>query len=694
MTIETAAAIFLVVMPALTIAQGLPPKAEQIPHELKAHGDVRIDNYYWLRDIENPKVKKHLNAESRYYKSYFSAIDRKLKETLVEETKSKIEEDETSAAAIYGQYEYYSRMVKGKNYHRHFRKNIKSKIEELVLDENERAAGKAFFAVRSKIYSPDLNFIAWCFDYEGSGKCELEIQNLKTLSFKKLGITEVHWGDMTWSVDSQSLFYAVPNQAQRPSEIWKTSLQGRTKRVFSEPDEQFDVSSHITDDLKWVMLTSSSYDQTKHYYWDGSEFKEMIKNKPMVQMSLYHSDDSFFVLSNHVHKNYGIYRFDKAGTPFEQWKEVIAPQARSKITSMAAVGNHLVYALRSRGNDEIHHFNINDCKDSVIPFSDVIYAADFVVLGSPLTVHIEYSSPVTPPQVFALDLKSSKLMPIKITKSPTLDAKLYQTELKMVKARDGKDIPIHLVYKKSLRKGKPQPVYLYAYGSYGDTSPSDFSETLFSLLDRGFIYVNAHVRGCDAQGEDWYEDGKLMNKKNTFNDFVDVSDYLIKEKYTEPRLLGIHGLSAGGLLIGAVLNQKPENFGAAIAGVPFVDVLTTMLDPTIPLTTQEYLQWGNPEEPVAYEYMKSYSPYDNVRQVAYPAIYVQTGLSDQQVGYWEPTKWVQKLREYNQSQHPIIMKVNMGAGHSGASGRYARYEEDAEKYVFLIKQLTAGPKVQ
>lgn len=675
-------------LPFMSLAATKAPRAEKIPHELKAQSDVRVDPYYWIRDVKNPKVKKLLQNENRHLASYFTKADLALKKKLVEEAKSKIEETETSPEIIYGDFAYFSKTLQGKNYKQHLRRNLKTNQEQVIFDENLRAQGKEFFAVHSKAISPDLSKMAWCLDFDGSGKCEIEIQDLKDLSIQKTGIQGVYWGIMAWDPDSRSLFYALPNAAWRPDSIWRRNEKGETTKVLSEADELFNLEVALSSDKKMIIAESASFETTKSYFWDGTRFQELIPTREKVMVMLDHVDQGFFVRSNHRHKNYGLYQFTAPNTAPEKWSEVIAPADDAKLMDANIIQGQIIYALKSRGNEEVHIRSLTEKKDTKIEFQDQTYDTHFTIEGSPQVALIQYSSPLSPIKTFQVQLPSGQLKPIKEKKSPTLDPTLYQTELRMVKARDGKDIPIHIVYRKDMRKGGPQPALIYSYGSYGYTIPSAFNESLFSLLDRGFIYVNAHIRGSDAQGEGWYDDGKMMNKKNTFNDFVDVSDFLIQEKWTSPKLLAIRGGSAGGLLMGAVMNQKPENFAAVVAEVPFVDVLTTMLDPTIPLTTQEYLQWGNPNEPKAYEYIKSYSPYDNVHKANYPAVYVQTGINDQQVSYWEPAKWVQKLRDNNQSKNPILMKCNMGAGHGGASGRYSRYEEVAEKYVFILKELS------
>jgi oligopeptidase B len=679
-------------MPALSFAQMTPPTAEKIPKEFNLHGDTRVDPYYWIKDVKNPKVKKLLKEENKYFDAYFTAADKKLIKTLVDETKSKIEETETSAPIVFGDYEYFSKTLKGKNYRQHLRREVGNKTPELIFDENVRAKGKEYFALRGKKISPDLTKIAWCFDYDGSGKCEIEIQDMKTLKFTKLGVKDVYWGNFTWAPDSQSLFYALPNKAWRPDTIWNVSLEGKSKKVLSEPEETFNLNVSSSTDDKHVFATSATFDESQVYWWDGKAFKVVVKVKPKVMVTLDHSDEGFFAQSNHDNRNYGVYSLTSLDQPITKWKEVIAPRKDAKLGGFVPIEGKIIYSIGVAGNQEVHVFDLKSSKDKKIEFKDKVYSSHISADGAPLTAFVHYSSPVTPPQDFILNLKTLDLDLIKERKSPTLKPELYVTELRFVKARDGEKIPIHMVYRKDMRKGSPQPTRLYGYGSYGITVESDFDETLFSLLDRGFIYVNAHVRGSDAQGESWYDNGRMMNKLNTFNDFVDIAKYLIKEEFTSEDLLAIQGGSAGGLLVGATLNQAPGLFRAAIAEVPFVDVLTTMLDPTIPLTTQEYLQWGNPNEKAAYNYIRQYSPYDNVREAKYPAILVQTGINDQQVSYWEPTKWVQKLRENTQSDHPIIMKVNMGAGHGGASGRYNYYQETAEKYVFLIKELQKKSK--
>ncbi len=673
--------------PTLSFASTKPPKAEKIAHEMKANGDLRNDPYYWIRDAKNPKVIKHLKAENAYYKSYFSKADLKLQKKLLEEVKTKIEESESSPEIIFGKYAYFSKIEKGQDYRQYLRRDTVSHKEDLLFDENVRAKGKGFFAVRARSMSPDLKKMVWCFDYDGSGKCEVEIQDMQTLVFEKTKIKNIYWGNVVWGKDSRSLFYTLANSAWRPDSIWMLNEKRETSKVFSEDDELYNLNVYLSTDHQFVLAQADSYDQSKTYYWDGIAFQPLVPMENKILATVDHTEAGFFARSNHAHKNYGIYLIPKIGDSSKVWKEIVAPQKNAKLTEMSLLQNTAAYSLLAKGNEEIHLVDINSKKEKPVSFTEATYSTSFFVDGNPSALFVSYSSPISPVKTYRVDLDTAALTLIKEKKSPTLNSSLYVTELKMVKARDGKEIPIHLVYRKDLRKGEAQPALLYSYGSYGSTIPSGFSESLFSLLDLGFIYINAHIRGSDAQGEDWYEDGKMMNKKNTFNDFIDVSDFLIKEKWTTPHLLAIRGGSAGGLLIGAVINQKPENFRAAIAEVPFVDVITTMLDSTLPLTTQEYLQWGNPNEPEAYTYMRSYSPYDNIKKQKYPAVLVQTGLTDQQVSYWEPTKWVLRLRDENTGSSPIILKCNMGAGHGGASGRYKRYEENAEKYVFLIKEL-------
>lgn len=670
-----------------------PPQAKKISHPMKIHDDLRNDPYYWLRDIKNPKVKAHLKKENLYFNSYFSKKDALLKKKLVAEFKSKIEEDDSTVPTLYLNYFYNYKTVKGRDYGYYYRTENKAKAKpELVLDENKKAAGKKFFAVRSLSHSPDGQKIAWCFDYDGSGKCEVEIQDLKTKKFVKPGIKEVHWGDLAWAPDSKSVFYVIGDKAWRPAEIWRfdfaaTKKSAQKKLLLQEKDELFNLGVQLSNDDKFLFAMSDSFESSRVYYWDQGEFKPLLVPKEKALVHITHSDEGFFATSNFEDRNYRVYSFEKPGIALEKMKLVVKPTADAKIVHADVLDGKLLYAMRSMGNDEIHIFDLKSKKDQIIEMEDVIYEADFVLMGHPLQARLHFSSPITPLKTYQIDLQTGAKNLLKANKSPSLDPNKYVRRLVQVQSRDGKSIPIHIVHLKDRDPQAPQPTLLYGYGSYGITDPSGFRETLFSLLDRGVVFVSAHVRGSDAQGEKWYDDGKLMNKQNTFNDFVDVAEFLIKEKYTTSQQLAIRGGSAGGLLVAASMNQKPELFKAVLAEVPFVDVLTTMLDPTIPLTTQEYLQWGNPNEPKAYFYMRTYSPYDNVKKGYIPSTYVITGVSDQQVAYWEPAKWVQKLRENSQSKLPIIMKVNMGAGHGGVSGRYSKYEETAEKYIFIIKEL-------
>ena len=658
-----------------------------------------MDYFDWLKGVKNPEVIKVLNDENDYFSSYFTSEDHKLKNELVEEFKTKIEEDSTSMEIIFGQYAYFTRTAKGENYKLYLRKHLESGIEEILLNANERAKDHSYFSVEAQKISPHLKKIAWCFDIEGSGKSHVEIQDLETKTFSKTDIENVPWGKIEWGQDSECLFYTQPNQAWRVDSIWlyksnKISNKSENKnhqRVFFEPNELFNVGLSKTSDSKFVLFSSSSFNHSQYFYYLDQKVLPIYTTTKDVLAHVDHSGKGFVVCSNHCHKNYGLYLLEKVGAELNKAIELVKPSEKAKLSEFFCVQDKIVYCLRNYGIDEVYVLDKNELDQNVptrLVFDEEIYNVYLKVDGLPGQCLIDYSSPIRPNKGYVLDVKTKKLILKKETKAPSLNSNLYKTELRHIPARDGQMVPIHLTYRRDLDLQVPHRVLLYGYGSYSYTVPSNYMATVFSLLDRNFIYVNAHVRGCDANGENWYEAGKMLNKQNTFHDFVDISEYLIREKLTTPSQLAIEGASAGGLLVGATINQKPENFRAAIALVPFVDALTTMLDPTLPLTTQEYLQWGDPNQKNVYDYIKAYSPYDNIRPgITYPAIFSRTGIHDLQVSYREPLKWIQKLRDLTLNTHPYLLRINMSAGHGGASGRYHRFEETGEKYVFLLKEL-------
>lgn len=677
------------------------PVAEQRPHELEAHGDVRIDEYYWLRERENPGVIAYLEAENAYTEA-MTAHTKALEDQLFEEIRSRIDETDESVPYRLRDYYYYTRTVEGKDYPIYARKRGSlDAAEEVMLDANALAEGKSFFAIQGMRVSEGQNILAFAVDTVGRRIATLRFKDLSTGEMLEGVIPQVT-GNMAWAADNRTLFYSRqdPNTL-RSYRIYRHVLgtdPAEDEIVFEETDEEYRTFVFRTKSREYIVIGSSQTLSDEYRYLEADdphgEFRVFLPRQRDHEHSIDHFGDHFYIRTNLPARaggpkpqNFRLARTPVDRTASEHWENVIPHRDDVLLEEFEIFRDHLVVSEREGGRTRLRVRPWSGEAEHYVEFDEPAYLA--YVGNNPeidtSTLRFGYTSLTTPSSVYDYDMRSRERTLRKRDRvlggyEPTD----YGTERLYAEARDGTRVPISLVYRRDLRRDGPQPLLLYGYGSYGATIDPSFSSLRLSLLDRGFIFAIAHIRGGQTMGRQWYEDGKLLEKKNTFTDFIDVGKHLNAEGYTTPDQLYAQGGSAGGLLIGAVVNMRPDLFHGAIADVPFVDVVTTMLDETIPLTTFEYDEWGNPNDPTYYDYMLSYSPYDNVTAQAYPHLLVTSGLHDSQVQYWEPTKWVARLRARKTGDNRLLLKTNMEAGHGGASGRYRRWREIAFQYAFLL----------
>jgi len=673
-----------------------PPTAKKIPKTLEKHGDKRVDDYFWLNDRENKDVIDYLNSENQYYEE-MTAHTKGLKSLLFEEMKGRVKEDDTSVPYFLNGYWYMTRFETGKDYPIYSRKkgSLTAK-EEILFDCNELAKGHTYFHLGGLSISPDNKYASFGVDVIGRRIYTIQVKNLQTgkLFADKIENTT---GSSTWANDNKTLFYTQQDkQTLRSDKIFKHKLGGKQLQdvlVYDEKDDTFNVSVSKEKSKKYIVISSSSTLTTEFRTLladdpDG-EFKVFQPRVRGMEYSIAHYGDSFYILTNKDNAtNFKLMKTPEKATSQENWKDLIPHRNDVLLEDIEIFKDYLVIGERSNGLNKIRIMPWNGKGEYYLPFDSETYTANISTNPDFDTQILRYSyqSLGTPSSVVDFNMKTQEKEVKKEQEvlGGKFDKKNYVEERVWATAEDGTKIPISMIYRKGMKKDGKNPLLLYAYGSYGATMDPYFSSTRLSLLDRGFIYAIAHIRGGEDMGRLWYEDGKLLHKKNTFTDFVDCSKFVIKEKYTSPEHLYAEGGSAGGLLMGAVVNMAPELYHGVIAQVPFVDVVTTMLDDTIPLTTGEYDEWGNPNEKEYYDYMKSYSPYDNVKAQNYPNMYVSTGLHDSQVQYWEPAKWVAKLRTMKTDKNLLFLDTNMDAGHGGASGRFEALKELAKEFSFLL----------
>ncbi len=670
------------------------PVAIKVPKELTMHGDTRIDNYYWLNDRENEEVIAYLNAENDYTKDKLKHTE-DFQASLFEEIKGRIKEDDESVPYKSNGYYYYTRFEKGKEYPIYCRKKeTLAGKEEVMLDANVLAEGHAYHQIGGLSISPDNKMLAYGVDTVSRRIYTIHFKNLETGETLSETIPNTG-GSATWANDNTTLFYAVKDETTlRTSKILKHKLgtsAGTDTEVFSEDDDTYVTFVYKSKSKDYIIIGSYSTLSTEYRFLDANtpdgDFLVFQPRERDLEYSIAHFGDYFYIRTNLDAKNFRLMRTSVNATYKENWEEVIAHRKDVLLEGIEIFKDYLVVDERTDGLTQLRIIRWDDKSEHYLDFGEDTYSA-YTSTNPDFDTEIlryGYTSLTTPNSTidYNMSTRSKKVMKEQeVVGGYNKDD--YQSERLWATAKDGTKIPMSVVYKKGIKKDGSNNLLLYGYGSYGNTIDPYFSTVRLSLLDRGFVYVIAHIRGGEYLGRPWYEDGKLLKKKNTFTDFIDCADFLVEEGYTSPDNLYAMGGSAGGLLMGAIINLRPELFNGVVAAVPFVDVVTTMLDESIPLTTGEYDEWGNPNNKEYYEYIKSYSPYDNVEEKEYPNMLVTTGLHDSQVQYWEPAKWVAKLRDKKTGDNTLLLHTNMDAGHGGASGRFERFKEVAMEYAFIF----------
>ncbi|NQW35849.1 MAG: S9 family peptidase [Flavobacteriales bacterium] len=672
------------------------PIADKIPFELKAHNDTRIDDYYWLNQKENPKVIQYLEEENAYYKSQTKHTE-DFQTRLFEEMKARIKEDDESLPYKKNGYNYITKFEKGKQYPQYFRtKDISKAQKELLVDVNLMAEGFNYYSLKGLSVSPNNRYLAFGVDTLSRRIYTIYIKDLKTGKILKDKI-ENTTGSAVWANDNVTLFYSNKDEETlRSFQIFKHKLKSKSildTLVFEEEDETFDAFVSKTKSQKYIVIGSSSTLTTEYQLLDADTpdgaLKIFQKRQRELEYAIEHYEDKFYILTNKDKaENYKIMVTPLDKTEMIHWKDLIAHRPDVLLEDFSVFKNFMIIEERCNGLLKIRIKSWDGSLDYYLPFDEETYTA-YVAYNPEFDTNLiryAYQSLTRPNSLTDFDVFTREKF---LKKEQQVLGGVFKKENYISKriwapARDGKKVPVSLVYHKNTKLSKDTPLLLYAYGSYGHTVDDTFSTVRLSLLDRGFVFAIAHIRGGQYLGRQWYDNGKLLDKKNTFYDFIDAAKYLIAENYTSSNHLYAEGGSAGGLLMGAIVNYNPELFNGVIAAVPFVDVVTTMQDTSIPLTTGEFDEWGNPEEENMYTYIKSYSPYDNVKKQKYPNLYVTTGLHDSQVQYFEPAKWVAKLRDLKTDTNKLLFHIDMEVGHGGASGRFDSLKEVARDYSFLM----------
>lgn len=669
------------------------PSAKKIEKKLTTHGHTRVDNYYWLNDRENPEVIAYLEAENKYTKSKLKHTEN-FQQKLYDEMIGRIKQNDESVPYNLRGYSYYSRFEEGKEYPIFCRKSENGKgSEEVYLNVNELAQGYSYYQAAGLTLSVDNSILAFGVDTLSRRIYTIKFKNIKTGEMYPDEIPNTT-GSAAWANDNKTVYYTVKDSTLRAYRIYRHILgqnPADDKLIYEESDATF--SSWVWRSLSgnYIIISSSSTVSNEYRILDADnaqgEFKVFEPRRRDHEYSIYNIGSDFYIITNWNAKNFRLMVTNASATGRENWKEKVAHRSDVFLEGLTAFNNFLVLEERKSGLTAFRIMDIKNSKEHYLDFGEETYVtwASTNLDGESSVFRYGYSSFTTPNSVIDYDMVSRKKNLLKqdevvggYNPEAYTAARIYAT------AKDGKKIPISLVYKKSIKPGANTPLLLYGYGSYGSSTEAFFSAARLTLLDRGFIYAIAHIRGGQEMGREWYDDGKLLKKMNTFTDFIACGEFLVQKNYTSSKKMSAMGGSAGGLLIGAVINLAPDLFNSVIAAVPFVDVVTTMLDASIPLTTGEYDEWGNPENKEYYDYMLSYSPYDNVEKKNYPNMLVTTGLHDSQVQYWEPAKWVAKLREMKTDNNLLLLDTDMEAGHSGTSGRFKRYQKIALQYAFLL----------
>ena len=686
-----------------------PPIADKKPHRTLVHGQDRVDNYHWIRLTDKQKLAKnnegwpdkqtmevvsYINKENDYTRNKLKHTE-KLQKKLYNEIVGRIKKDDTSIPYFDNGYWYYTKYEKGYEYPIYCRKKESlENEEEILMDVNQWAKGHDYFSLRNLSVSPNNKLLAFSVDTLSRRIYTIKIKNLET---GKLLNDEIHGteGSAAWANDNSTFFYTLKNKTTLLSEKIARhrlgDLQSEDEIVFTENDDSFYIGVYRSKSDKYIIIYNSSTLVSDYHILNADNpsgtFRQFSPREEEHEYSIEHFKDKFYIVTNWNATNFRLMETSEKSTVKQSWSEVIPHRKDVLLNDIDVFSKHLVISERKDGLPQIRIINQDNGNEHYIDFGEEAFSAYTSINPSFNTslLRYQFSSLTTPSSTYDynMDSKESKLL----KRSEVVggyESDKYQSERLYVTVRDGNKVPISIVYKKGLNKDGKNNLLLYAYGSYGSTIDPSFNSNRLSLLDRGFIYAIAHIRGSQAYGRQWYEDGKMFNKINTFNDFIDCSKFLIQEKYTDPNHLFAMGGSAGGLLMGAVVNMAPDLYKGVIAAVPFVDVINTMMDPSIPLTSNEWDEWGDPRNKKEYDYIMKYSPYDNVSKIDYPNMLVTAGYFDSQVQYWEPVKWVAKLREYKTGENELYLYTNMDAGHGGKSGRFRRYKELALNYAFLI----------
>ncbi|MEJ5225356.1 MAG: S9 family peptidase [Anaerolineales bacterium] len=671
-----------------------PPKR---PVKLTAHGETRVDEYFWMRYLDDPAVMQYLKAENDYLDKVMQHT-RPLEAQLFEEMKGRIKEDDSSVPARRGDYWYYKRMAAGQQYPVFCRRKGQDGPEEVLLDQNALAEGQPFCAVTNFTVSPDHNLLAYAVDFDGSETYTLYVKDLRTGALLPDQVPGTYYG-LAWAEDNRTLFYVTLDAAHRPYKVWRHTLgqpPADDVLVLHEPDEMFFVNLDKTRSGRYIYAIMHSTETGEVWVMDAhapkNGFRLLLARRQGVEYrALEHHGDRFLVVTNDAAENFRLVALPVDAAGWEHFTDVVPHRADVLVEGVEAFANFLVLRERQGGLRQLR-LSAPDGVSQVrtIPMPEAVYnilPEDNPEFETDL-FRFRYTSLVTPMSVIDYDTAADRWILRKQDEIPSgYDASQFVTERIHATAPDGTRVPMSLVYKKGLAKDGSNPTLLYGYGSYGFSTEPNFNATRLSLLERGVIFAIGHIRGGSEMGRRWYLDGKMMNKRNTFTDFIACAETLIAEGYTRPDKLAIAGRSAGGLLVGACMTMRPDLFRVVIADVPFVDVLTTMSDASIPLTAIEWEQWGNPANPDEYAYMRTYSPYDNIRDTAYPDVLLTTGLNDPRVAFWEPAKFAARLRDHKTTDSLVLLKTNFNAGHGGASGRYDFLKEVAFQYAFLLDRL-------
>jgi oligopeptidase B len=689
---------------AMATAQTLPapPVAEREPHDVSVHGDRRIDDYFWMRQRDDPRTLPYLKAENAYADAWF-APHAALKEKLYQEMFGRIQQDDDSVPYRKGDWWYSTRTFKGEQYRHHVRRRAAgadrhydaSGSDQTMLDLNAMVKGKPFINLGLLAVSPDAARLAYSVDFTGGRDYTLHVRDLASGADDTWSMDEV--AAAAWGSDSRTLYYVTMDEAKRASKLWRHVMgaSGPDAMLFEEKNELFNLDVGKTRDERYVLFSSESKDSNEIRVIDADAtpanfaMRTVFARRDDTEYHLDHRDGSFYVRINDTGRDFRLVKVDAEKPDLAHAEELIPARPRVMLDAIDLFADYLVVTERVAGKLQLRVFDLARGGEHTIAFDEPAYSVETGANAEFKTTNLRfvYMSLTTPSSTYDYDLATRERVLRKRQPVPGYDPALYRSERIMARAADGTEVPISLVWRRDMKQPGPQPLLLYGYGSYGVALDPWFSLGRVSMLDRGVIFAVAHIRGGGDLGHSWYEAGKMAKKETTFSDFIACAEALIAKGHTVPSMLAIEGGSAGGLLMGAVVNRRPELFKAVVAEVPFVDVINTMLDETLPLTIGEFIEWGNPKVPEQYAWMRAYSPYDNLKRGAYPAMLVRSGLNDTQVSYWEPSKYVARMRTLKTDSNPLLFKVNLEVGHGGASGRFDSLREVAEDDVFLLVEL-------